>query len=187
MTRRRQWSQHHPRPPQGQRHHARKRLPTTPPLHTTDTATTSVRHEDTGRQTEATTAHTPQPYECSAASRITFSSPTASPPWNLMRGKVIFTLPLPLQHPKTDNTPMGTTRSYRPAQPYISSRRRSSNAEKDPATHTRVPAQADGAQQASAETVSAHYQEARIELEARMHSTSLSLRAPKPPSTRHCA
>ena len=33
MTRRRQWSQHHPRPPQGQRHHARKRLPTTPPLH----------------------------------------------------------------------------------------------------------------------------------------------------------
>lgn len=45
------------------------------------------RRQDTGRQTEATTIHTPQPYECFAASRITSFLPMASPPWNLMSGE----------------------------------------------------------------------------------------------------
>ncbi len=192
MTRRRQWSQHHPRPPQGQRRHARKRLPTTPPPHTTDTATTSMRHEGTGRQTEATTMHTPQPYRRFAASRITFSSPMASPPWNPMRGKssLLSRFHYSTQRQTTHRWELqeATDRHSR----YISSRRRSSNAEKTlrcilAFLHKPMVHNSDGAQQASAETVSTHCQEARIELEARIRSTSLSLRAPKPPPARHCA
>lgn len=186
MMRRRQWSQHHPHPPG-----AAPPRPQAPPDNTT---TAHNRHSNHLR---APRRHRPADKsndDAHAAALRMFrsianhlSSPTASTPWNLMRGKVIFALPLPLQYPKTDNTPMGTARSYRPAQPIHILTKALIERRKDPATHTRVPAQADGAQQASAETVSAHYQEARIELEARMHSTSLSLRAPKPSPARHCA